>query len=83
MAYEESDTECLVYDCCGYDVCPEGIRVANDVATKSGMGEVSTTAPKSRLLEFWVGYKTIPAPGSLSVVFHGANATCYVTPFSI
>jgi hypothetical protein len=75
MAYEESDPVCCGYDCCGYAICPGGINVANDAATKSGIGVESNTAPKSRLLEFGVGYRTIPAPGSLSEAFHGANAT--------
>jgi hypothetical protein len=75
MAYDESDAICCVYKCCGYPICSAGISVANDAATKSGIGEESKTAPNSRLLEFGVGYMTIPAPGSLSQSFHGANAT--------
>lgn len=46
-----------------------------EATIKSGKGDVKNIAPKSRLLELWVGYRTMPAPGSLSEAFHGATAT--------
>lgn len=52
--------------------------IVGDIVTKSGNGDVRKIAPKSRLVDIWVGNSTIPAPGSLSEAFHGATATCDV-----
>jgi hypothetical protein len=49
-----------------------------DPTMKSGKGDVRRIAPNSKLFEFGHGYKTTPAPGSLSDEAHGATATCDV-----
>jgi hypothetical protein len=48
-----------------------------DPTMKSGKGDVRRIAPNSKLFEFGHGYKTTPAPGSLSDEAHGATATIW------